>query len=54
VPAGALPVANRPAGTESALAATIVELIRAAQSPVILVGQGGRSSVTALPTRSAT
>jgi indolepyruvate decarboxylase len=39
MPAGALPVANRPAGTESALAATIVGLIRAAQSPVILVGQ---------------
>ena len=39
MPAGALPVANRPAGTESALAASIVGLIRAAQSPVILVGQ---------------
>jgi TPP-dependent 2-oxoacid decarboxylase len=36
MPAGALPVANRPAGTESALAATIVGLIRAAQSPEIL------------------
>ena len=34
-----LAVVNRPAGTESALAATIVGLIRAAQSPAILVGQ---------------
>jgi len=39
MPAGAPPVANRPAGTESALAATIVGLIRAAHSPAILVGR---------------
>jgi indolepyruvate decarboxylase len=37
-PAGPLPVANPPAGTEQQLAATIVGLIRAAQSPLILVG----------------
>jgi indolepyruvate decarboxylase len=38
MPAGPLPVANPPAGTEQQLATTIVALVRAAQSPVILVG----------------
>src|SRR5262249_52061966 len=38
MPGGPLPVANPPAGTEQQLAATIVALIRAAQSPLILVG----------------
>ena len=41
MPAGALPVANRPAGADSALAATIVGLIRAAQSPEILCRRQG-------------
>jgi indolepyruvate decarboxylase len=39
--AGALPVAPRPAGTESALAAAIVVLIRAARSPEILCRRQG-------------
>jgi indolepyruvate decarboxylase len=38
MPAGPLTVTNPPAGTEQQLAATIVGLIRAAQSPLILVG----------------
>src|SRR5262249_58084674 len=38
MPAGPLPLTNPPAGTEAQLAATIVALIRAAQTPVILVG----------------
>jgi indolepyruvate decarboxylase len=38
MPIGSLNVANRPAGTENQLAAAIVGLIRAAQTPVILVG----------------
>jgi indolepyruvate decarboxylase len=37
-PAGPLQLANPPAGTEGQLAATIVGLIRAAQSPLMLVG----------------
>ncbi len=37
-PAGPLAVTNPPAGTEHQLATTIVGLIRAAQSPLILVG----------------
>lgn len=38
MPAGTLPIANPAAGTEQQLATTIVELVRAAQSPLILVG----------------
>ncbi len=38
MPAGTLPVANPPAGTEQQLATTIVGLVRAAQSPLILIG----------------
>jgi indolepyruvate decarboxylase len=38
MPAGPLPVSNPPVGTEQQLAMNIVGLIRAAQSPVILVG----------------
>ena len=38
MPAGPLNLASPPAGSEQQLAATIVGLIRAAQSPVILVG----------------
>src|SRR5215210_2705270 len=37
-PAGPLPVTNTPAGTEKQLAATIVRLIRAATSPLLLIG----------------
>jgi indolepyruvate decarboxylase len=36
--AGQLPVTSPPSGTESQLAATIIGLIRAAQSPLILIG----------------
>jgi indolepyruvate decarboxylase len=38
MPAGPLAIANPPAGTEHQLAVQIVALIRAAQSPLILVG----------------
>ena len=38
MPTGPLPVTNPPVGTEQQLAMTIVGLIRAAQSPVILLG----------------
>jgi indolepyruvate decarboxylase len=38
MPAGSLTATNPPAGTEHQLATTIVGLIRAAQSPLILVG----------------
>ena len=38
MPGGPLSVTTPPAGTEHALAATIVRLIRAAQSPLILIG----------------
>jgi indolepyruvate decarboxylase len=38
IPAGTLPVANPPAGTEQQLATTIVGLMRGAHSPLILVG----------------
>jgi indolepyruvate decarboxylase len=38
MPVGTLPVANPPAGTEQQLASTIVALVRAAQSPLILIG----------------
>lgn len=37
-PTGSIADINRPAGTEKQLAATIVRLIRAARSPVVLVG----------------
>jgi indolepyruvate decarboxylase len=38
MPAGTLPVANPPAGTEQQLASTIIGLIRSAHSPLILMG----------------
>jgi len=49
MPVGTLPGANPPAGTEQQLASTIVALVRAAQSPLILVGT--RFSDTVSPTR---